>query len=184
MNGSCATTFISNAWARFATSWPIRPRPTRPRVFDRISAPANFDFSHLPAFIDASAAGTVRASDSIRPMASSATLRLLAPGAFMTTMPRAVAAGTSTLSTPVPARAMTRSFGAASINSRVTFVALRTISASASLRSAASSAADASLLVDRWSSPAVRRRSIAEAGRPSAITIFMNVAYSIIRRFC
>jgi hypothetical protein len=45
--------------------------------------------------------------------ASSATLMLLAPGAFMTTMPRVLAAGTSTLSTPVPARAMTRSFGAA-----------------------------------------------------------------------
>ena len=60
------------------------------------------------------------------PIASSATLKLFAPGAFMTTMPRAVAAGTSTLSTPVPARAMTRSLGAASIISRVTFVALLT----------------------------------------------------------
>ena len=49
-------------------------------------------------------------------MASSATLTLLAPGAFMTTMPRALAAGTSTLSTPVPARAMARSLGAASIS--------------------------------------------------------------------
>ena len=31
---------------------------------------------------------------------------LFAPGAFMTTMPRSVAAWTSTLSTPVPARAI------------------------------------------------------------------------------
>ena len=56
---------------------------------------------------------------------------LLAPAAFITRMPRAEAAGTSTLSTPVPARAMTRSFGAASISAAVTCVALRTISASA-----------------------------------------------------
>ncbi len=139
MNGSWAITFISNAWARVATSCPIRPRPTRPRVFDRISAPANFDFSHFASFIDASAAGIFRASDRMRPIASSATLRLFAPGAFMTTMPRAVAAATSTLSTPVPARAMTRNFCAASIISRVTFVALRTTSASASFRSSARS---------------------------------------------
>jgi hypothetical protein len=78
----------------------------------------NFFFSHSPRFIDASAAGIGRASDSIRAMASSATLTLLAPAAFMTRIPRAVAAGTSTLSTPVPARAITRSFGAASIRLR------------------------------------------------------------------
>ena len=56
---------------------------------------------------------------------------LFAPAAFITRMPRAVAAGTSTLSTPVPARAMTRSFGADSISCAVTCVALLTISASA-----------------------------------------------------
>ena len=91
--------------------------------------------------MDASAAGIFRAMDSISPMASSATLRLFAPGAFMTTMPRAVAAATSTLSTPVPARAITRSLGAPSIISRVTFVALLTTSASASERSEARSTA-------------------------------------------
>ena len=63
---------------------------------------------------------------------------LLAPGAFITTMPRALAAGTSTLSTPVPARAIARSRGAASISAAVTLVALRTTIASASARSAAS----------------------------------------------
>ena len=56
---------------------------------------------------------------------------LLAPGAFITTMPRALAAFTSTLSTPVPARAIARSLGAASIRAAVTFVALRTTMASA-----------------------------------------------------
>ena len=64
--------------------------------------PVSFFLSHTPRFMVASAAGTARASDSIKASACSATLTLLAPGAFMTTMPRAVAAGTSTLSTPVP----------------------------------------------------------------------------------
>jgi hypothetical protein len=64
--------------------------------------------SQTPCFIEASAAGRRRASASICAMASSATLMLLAPGAFITTMPRALAASTSTLSTPVPARAIAR----------------------------------------------------------------------------
>ena len=48
---------------------------------------------------------------------------LLAPGEFMTTMPRAVAVVDVTLSTPVPARAIARSFGAAAMMSGVTLVA-------------------------------------------------------------
>ena len=112
---------MSNADARRATSWPMRPSPASTSVFSRTSSPRNFFFSHLPCFIAESAAGTWRASDSMRPTASSATLMLLAPGAFITTTPRALAAGTSTLSTPVPARAITRSFGAASINASLAF---------------------------------------------------------------
>ena len=50
----------------------------------------------------------MRASASISAQACSATLMLLAPGALTTRMPRALAAATSTLSTPVPARAMMR----------------------------------------------------------------------------
>jgi hypothetical protein len=50
----------------------------------------------------------------------------VAVGAFITTMPRAVAAGTSILSTPTPARPITRRFLAASITSAVTLVSLRT----------------------------------------------------------
>ena len=72
--------------------------------------------------------------------ACSATLMLLAPGALTTSTPRALAAATSTLSTPVPARATIRSCGAASSSRASTCVALRTISASASARSAASAA--------------------------------------------
>ena len=44
---------------------------------------------------------------------------LLAPGALTTRMPRALAASTSTLSTPVPARAMMRRLGAASSSAAV-----------------------------------------------------------------
>ena len=51
-------------------------------------------------------------------------------GAFATTMPRRVAASTSTLSTPTPARPITFSFDAWSISSAVSFVAERTTIAS------------------------------------------------------
>ena len=64
MNGSCAMTFISNARARRATSWPMRPSPARPSVLPRTSSPRKLFLSHLPCFIDASAAGIFRASAS------------------------------------------------------------------------------------------------------------------------
>ena len=57
---------------------------------------------------------------------------MLLVGALTTMTPRAVAAGTSTLSSPTPARAITLSRVAAAITSASTRVALRTISASAS----------------------------------------------------
>ncbi len=69
----------------------------------------NFVFSHWPAFMEAVACGMWRASEMSSAMACSAVVMLLPPGVFITTMPRAVAAGTSTLSTPMPARPITRS---------------------------------------------------------------------------
>ena len=51
-------------------------------------------------------------------------------GAFITTTPRCVAAATSMLSTPMPARPTTFSRGAASKRARVTLVAERTASPS------------------------------------------------------
>ena len=51
-------------------------------------------------------------------------------GAFATTIPCRVAASTSTLSTPTPARPITFSRVARAITSAVTFVAERTISPS------------------------------------------------------
>ena len=60
----------------------------------------------------------------------SAALIVLERGAFTTITPRRVAASTSTLSTPMPARATTLRLGAASSTSAVTRVALRITSAS------------------------------------------------------
>ena len=50
-----------------------------------------------------------RARAIISAMVCSAALTVLPPGVFMTTMPLRVAAATSMLSTPTPARAMARS---------------------------------------------------------------------------
>ena len=103
------------------------PTPTMPSVLLEISEPVNFDFSHLPPFIEAVAWGIERASESSMLMACSAVVTLLPPGVFITAMPRLVAASTSMLSTPMPARPMTRSFAAASTTSLVTVLALRTM---------------------------------------------------------
>src|SRR5690242_3595804 len=63
-------------------------------------------------------------------------------GAFMTMIPRAVAAGTSILSTPTPARPITRRVAAALRISLVTFVSLLTIRPSRFASSVTSSLAE------------------------------------------
>ena len=85
----------------------------------------NFFFSHLPAAIDALACGILRAAANIRASACSAVVTVLPPGVFITTIPFLDAATLSTLSSPEPALPTTLSCEAASINSAVTFVALR-----------------------------------------------------------
>jgi hypothetical protein len=62
--------------------------------------------------------------------ACSAVVTAFPNGVFITTMPRAEAAGISTLSTPMPARPMTFKFLAASKIFDVTFVAERMASPS------------------------------------------------------
>ena len=111
--------------ARSATIEPILPQPMTPSVFEKISTPRNLFFSHFPARVDASASGICRASDSISVMACSAVVIELPNGVFMTMMPRAVAAGISTLSTPMPARPITFSPLAFSRSLAVTLVAER-----------------------------------------------------------
>ena len=83
-------------------------------------------FSHLPARVERSAAGIWRASASISEIACSAVVTELPNGVFITTTPRWVAASTSILSTPMPARPTTLSRGAAASTSAVTLVAERT----------------------------------------------------------
>src|SRR5712692_8410907 len=84
----------------------------------------------FPSFRLRFACATLRARATSKAIVCSAVVIVLPSGAFITTMPRPVAAATSMLSTPTPARPITRSFLAASINSAVTLVSLRTISAS------------------------------------------------------
>ncbi len=101
-----------------------------PSVLPKISTPRNLFFSHLPARVEASASGICRASDSISVIACSAVVIELPNGVFMTMMPRAVAAGISTLSTPMPARPITLRPFACSRSFAVTLVAERMASPS------------------------------------------------------
>src|SRR5450830_1079456 len=96
--------------ARSATIEPILPQPMMPSVLLKISTPMNLFFSHLPARVEVSASGIWRASASISEIACSAVVIELPNGVFITMMPRAVAAGMSTLSTPMPARPITFKF--------------------------------------------------------------------------
>ena len=83
-------------------------------------------FSHFPACVETSAAGIWRAAANSSAIACSAVVIELPNGVFMTTMPRAVAAGISMLSTPMPARPMTLSLPAAATTSLSALVAERT----------------------------------------------------------
>ena len=114
-NGSKAITFMRRPSARSATIEPILPQPITPSVLPVISTPMKRFFSHLPAWVEASACGISRASASISAMACSAVVIELPNGVFITMMPLAVAAGMSTLSTPMPARPITFSFVAFSM---------------------------------------------------------------------
>ncbi|OQB80814.1 MAG: hypothetical protein BWX86_02954 [Verrucomicrobia bacterium ADurb.Bin122] len=117
---------MPKAWARLATSPPMRPRPTIPRVLRKSSTPLNDLRSHLPEAMEAAAWGTGRAPQSMCVKVSSAVAMVLPEGVFITTTPRSVAASTSTLSTPTPARPTTLSKGAAAMTSRVILVSERT----------------------------------------------------------
>src|SRR5215472_574848 len=125
-------------WARSATIEPILPQPMMPRVLLVISTPMKRFFSHLPAWVETSACGICRASASMSETACSAVVIELPNGVFITMMPLAVAAGISTLSTPMPARPITFSPFALSRILDVTLVAERTASPSKSPIAAAS----------------------------------------------
>src|SRR5829696_840398 len=111
--------------ARRATSWPIRPKPRIASVFSASSTPPHLDRSHRPCLSAACACGMLRASATSSPIVCSAAETMFDSGAFATTMPCRVAAATSTLSTPTPARPITFSRPPRSIRSAVSFVADR-----------------------------------------------------------
>ncbi len=136
--GSYASSRVPNAAIRWAKSTPMRPSPTTPTVLSATSTPVQRLRSHRPALRALLAAAVWRAVASSSVTACSAALTTLDSGALTTRTPRAVAAGTSTLSRPIPARATTCSFGAALSASSSTCVALRTTIAAASSRAASS----------------------------------------------
>src|SRR3954469_9001279 len=138
------------ALIRCATRTPIRPRPTTPIVLSVTSTPVKRLRFHSPDLRLAVACGTRRATDNNSAMACSAAETMLDVGALTTSTPRAVAAGTSTLSRPTPARATTLSRAPAAIASASTVVALRTIRASAPA-SAGSSASRSAPSTERTS---------------------------------
>ena len=89
------------------------------------SIPPQRERSQRPSFSAACACGMLRASATSSPIVCSAAETTVESGAFATTIPRRVAASTSTLSTPTPARPITFSRSARSITSAVSFVAER-----------------------------------------------------------
>ena len=103
----------------------MRPKPRMPSVFSYSSAPESFERSQRPSRSDWCARGTLRATASISAIVCSAAATMFDCGALATTMPRLVAASTSTLSTPMPARPTTFSLSARAIRSAVTWVAER-----------------------------------------------------------
>ena len=90
----------------------------------------------------ACACGTLRARFSSMVKVSSAVVIVLPAGVFITTTPRCVAASTSMLSTPTPARPTTRSLPAASRTFFETLVSDRTIIATMSPTMGSSSASE------------------------------------------
>ena len=103
----------------------MRPKPRIPSVFSYSSVPENFERSHLPEMSEAWAWGTLRASASSSAIVCSAAVITLDSGALATMMPRRVASGTSTLSTPTPARPTARNAAACPSSSESSLVAER-----------------------------------------------------------
>ncbi len=72
---------------REATIEPMLPQPMMPSVLPVSSTPMKRFFSHLPAWVEASAAGSWRASANISAIACSAVVIELPNGVFMTITP-------------------------------------------------------------------------------------------------
>ena len=156
-----------------ATAPPTLPMPTRPRVLPSSSEPEKLFLSQAPAFMEASARGISRARANIRPTASSAAASALPPGVFSTRIRRSVAAFTSMLSTPAPARPITFSDFPASIICRLACVAERTTSPTASPTAAARSAGGSPVFTTSSSSGNRPNSSIPSFAIESATNTFI-----------
>ena len=122
---SKASTRMPKPSARCATSCPIRPKPSTPSVLSYSSTPLNSERSQAPPVSDPCACGTLRASASRSASVCSAAVITFDCGALATTTPRFVAASTSTLSTPTPARPTAFSRSALASSAASSFVAER-----------------------------------------------------------
>ena len=128
-----------NAASRCATSWPILPRPD-----DADGLAVELDAGERAALPLPGPQARVGGRDvpgrgqQQRDRVLGGARRCWRSGALTTITPRAVAAGTSTLSSPTPARATTLSRVDAASTSASTLVAERTSSASASATAASS----------------------------------------------
>ncbi len=153
-----------------------------PSVLPWSSTPINFLRSHNPALRLRLAWGIERANETNNAMVCSAVVIVFPSGAFITTTPRMVAEGTSILSTPTPARPITRRLLAASNKSDVTFVSLRTISPSQSARAIANSRCDKPV---RFSTlkEAARKGSRPLSLTSSATNIFTDMAVSVVQGY-
>ena len=103
---------ISNGVARLTTSRPMLPRPTTPSVLPRSSVPRNFFFSHLPDLVETLACGMERASAQHEGDRVLGHRNSVAAGRVHHQHAGGGGGLRSTLSTPTPARPITRSFGA------------------------------------------------------------------------
>ena len=131
---------MPNDFARAATSWPMRPKPRMPSVLSMSSMPLKFLRSQRPSASAPAACGMWRASASSSASVCSAAVTTFERGALTTMIPRLVAAATSTLSTPTPARATARRLVARAISGASTFVAERmTIASYGAMRCSSSS---------------------------------------------
>src|SRR5512135_1485233 len=164
--GSNPSTCMANPWARLATARPTRPRPMIPSALPPSWVPVNLVRSQRPALRLSLALTTFRERASIRAIVCSAVEIVLPPGVFMTTIPWRVAVGTSMLSTPTPARAITLRRGWPFRTSAVSCVPDRITMPSASA-SAARRAPGSSLVETTTSRPLSARSS----SRPSSASL-------------
>ena len=136
----------------------MRPKPTTPSVLPASSTPSHFERSQRPLTSAAWACGTLRAIDINNAIVCSAAETMFDSGALVTITPAFVAASTSTLSKPTPARPTTSRPLTALSTAASTLVALRTMSACAPCSAAMSASPfNPSCTSTTW--PAARRRS-------------------------